>query len=172
MLASGKTVQVILDADIVWACLRATGRGRVIAEVPFGGDAKATVSGRFASLVTTLCDSRGGAVGCTYTDVEVFDVRRGRRTLKRTFSDAAGDDVYAVVDALVLSSGGGLATILRVGANREFWTFCPGEATRLQASTDVAPRLKREGRLVWSYSLASGQRTLGVGLRCARHRRR
>lgn len=171
VLAAGAKIQVV-DAraeEEIWGCVRATGRGRPIADSEFDGTAVAKVRGRLAAVVMTGgCDRYEG--GCAYNDLVVWDVVRGKRTLRRVYG--LEDDVFADFDAFEVLTGGGVMAVLRVGANRELWRLCPGDVQRALASPDVAPRLERDGRIIWSYSLATGDRTQGQGDRCRVKRER
>ena len=168
VLAEGRRAVVLEKGDAVWGCLRATNKGFVLAYPDvFDGSPSVKVRGHHVSTTERICGHYEGE-GCFATDLKIWDLRRAKRTLFRMFQDGAGDDVSAEIDALALGPDGGALSVLHVGANRELWLFCPERSTRFQASSDVAPRLERDGRYVWALSLASGDRTLGLEPRCTR----
>lgn len=169
VVAEGRTAVVVSKEGVYWGCLRKTNRGFVLGEDEVDGTGSFRVRGRFVSVVWRACSRYPGEDCSSTSSIEIWDLRRAKRTLLRTFG-GGGDDVEATVDALSLGPDGGAMAVLRVAPNREVWMFCAREARRLEASTDVAPRLERDGRLVWAYSQSSGRRILGHEPRCTRRR--
>lgn len=122
------------------------------------------IAGRFVAVATRRCDAREVGV-CFDTRVAVWDLRSRRRVSIRSYDDNAGDDVYAELEDLKLTSRGAAVLLLKVAANREVWLLCPRGAERLAASETIAPQLRQAGRTVWWTDSTTGDRT-GLQPRC------
>jgi hypothetical protein len=172
---AGATVVAHTSRAVVWSaavgvvgCLR-SGRAVVldrVGEDVIARDIVARIAGRFAAVSTTRCDDREGV--CMTTKVSVWDLRSRRRIAKRAYDDVNGNDVYAQLDDMVVSSRGAAAVLLTVAANREVWLVCPDYVEREAAASNIAARLQRIGPNVW-WSYTSGERRReGVRFTCRR----
>ncbi len=114
----------------------------------------------------SLCDPKEDG-SCLYTRVSVWDLRSRRLVSARSYDDVNGDDVYAQLDDLKLTSRGASVLLLKVAANREVWLLCPQSTERLAAAETIASRLRQTRRFVYWTDTATGGRT-GVRPKCRR----
>ena len=130
----------------IFACRRG-GEPVRIGKVPFFGDHAVRVAGGFAVISVTHCEKYDG--NCFDTVIKVWNLRRGKVSYARDFSIGSDLGFGAVVD-LELCANGSLATLLRVGANLEYWSSSRSHLVRHEADPGREGHLRSEGTAVWA----------------------
>ncbi len=146
------------DRSEVVACLR-SGSRVIVDPNSEDEDVRAWLTGRFVALATQFCDPKEEDRSCRYTHVSVWDLRSRRLVSARSYDDVNGDDVYAQLDDLKLTSRGATVLLLKVAANREVWLLCSRGAERVAAAQTIAPRLRETRRFVRWTDSATGEQT-------------
>jgi hypothetical protein len=133
-----------------FGCLKSAGRRVFLAEVPFDGDGRVRLAGRYAAAVTWEYDKYSSEG--LFADFAVWDLRTGRRYAHVEHGDfPESDGPFGRPLDVRLGPRGGLLYLLDPGPTIEVWHMVGAKRRRIDHGPTILRRfsLEDDGRTYW-----------------------